>query len=155
MVTEIKNQRHWISEFYQDLQTLVDTAFPKTCPKCGKVYPDSHAFLTETTPVKDLTLQDRSGLFSLDGVGSVAAIGVFRNCTCGTTMLADFHDRRDLSAKGNQRRARFDQLLQTLCEHGVDASEGREELRRVLRGQQSLKLQQWLQEEDLSVKSLL
>jgi len=136
--------KSWIEEFYRDLNTLADTAFPKTCPKCGKVYQNSHAFLTQTTPVKDIKLQDHSGLFSLEGACNVAAIGVFRNCICGTTMMADFHDRRDVSQKGHERRQRFSDLVQTLCDHGIDENQARTELRKVLRGQQSTKLNDWL-----------
>lgn len=142
--------RVWTEEFYQNLTTLVDSAFPKTCPKCGIIYQDSHAFLTETSPVKDITLQDRSGLFSLEGASSIAAIGVFRNCICGTTIMADFHDRRDLSSKGNERRAHFETLLKTLCDHGIDETEARTELRKVLRGEDSPKLQAWLRDDMIS-----
>ena len=151
MIADVNTTNIWITEFYQNLKTLVDTAFPKKCSKCGKIYPDSHAFLTETTPVKDHNLSDNSGLFSLDGVGNVAAIGVFRNCICGTTLLVDFHDRRDLTDQGNERRTRFDQLLQSLCEHGVEEEEGRAELRKVLRGQESPKMQQWLKEAPVEI----
>jgi len=122
---------------YQDLKEMVPTAFPKKCPKCGRVYPDRQAFLTETIPVKDVASQEKSGLFSMDGIGSVAAVGVFRNCACKTTLLADFHDRRDTSEEGNQLRARFNSLLQQLCEQGIDKNEARRELRNALRGYNS------------------
>ncbi|MFU8779660.1 MAG: oxidoreductase [Kiritimatiellia bacterium] len=111
---------------------------------CGKVYKDSDTFLKETTPVKDITLQEQSGLFTMEGLRDTASIGVFRNCICGSTLLADFHDRRDSSQSGNKRRDRFDMLLNTLCEQGIDTDEARMELRRVLRGENSDKLRAWL-----------
>ncbi len=147
MKSQANKGESWTQEFYRNLTTLVDADFPKTCPNCGKVYPDSHAFLTETTPVKDASFHDRSGLFSLAGMRPVAAISVFRNCVCDSTMMADFHDRRDLSEKGAQRRAHFDAVIQTLLDHGIDEKEARTELRNVLRGEDSAKLIQWLRED--------
>jgi hypothetical protein len=146
MDTNTNQSDAWIQEFYQDLQTLVNSAFPKTCANCGKVYKDSHTFLTETTPVKDVDLQERSGLFSMDFDKSNAAVGVFRNCICGSTLLANFQDRRDLSARGNERRKQFDKLLRALKDHGVSEKEGRAELRALLRGKECPKLQEWLGE---------
>ncbi len=137
MESQLEKNAAWLETFYGNLQSLVDTAFPKTCPKCGKVFKDSHAFLMETIPVKDLTLSDRSGLFPLDGMGTAAAVGVFRNCTCGTTIMANFHDRRDLTEAGNERRARFDALVNMLCERGLNADTARDELRGLLRGEES------------------
>ncbi len=147
MDNQANMESSWAQEFYRNLTTLVDADFPKRCPNCGKFYADSHAFLTETTPVKDMSFHDRSGLFSLAGMRPVAAISVFRNCICGSTMMADFHDRRDLSEKGMQRRAHFDAVIQTLCNHGIQDEEARTELRKVLRGEDSTKLVQWLRED--------
>lgn len=136
-MTKDNSPDNWLSTFYQNLQSLVETAFPKTCTKCGKVYPDSKSFLLETAPVRDLTLQDRSGLFSLEGTTEQAAVGVFRNCACGTTLMADFHDRRDLSDKGAERRQKFDELMAMLQEKGLEAENARQELRQLLQGKPS------------------
>ena len=149
MESQTKINATWLETFYGNLQCLVDTAFPKTCPKCGKVFEDSHSFLMETIPVKDLTLTDRSGLFPLDGMGPVAAVGVFRNCTCGTTIMANFHDRRDLTDKGNERRSRFDALVGMLCERGLSAETARNELRSLLRGEESPSVQKLIGEVSL------
>jgi hypothetical protein len=145
MEEQKQNLDSWVQVFYRDLQTFVDTAFPKTCSKCGKVYQDSHAFLTETTPVKDARLEDRSGLFVMEGLRDVASIGVFRNCACGSTLLADYHDRRDASEKGNERRQSFDRLLKDLCEQGIAEEDARSELRKLLRGEKSQKIETWIQ----------
>ncbi len=150
MNTNDPSKKSWIEEFYRDLNTLVDTAFPKTCPMCRKVYQNSYDFLTQTTPVKDAKLQDHSGLFSLEGAYNVAAIGVFRNCACGTTLMADFHDRRDGSQKGHERRERFSAMVQTLSGHGMNENQAKKELRHALRGQQSTKMNDWLQKDIIS-----
>ncbi len=142
-------QNAWLESFYANLKTLVDSAFPKTCPKCGKVYKDSQAFLTETIPVRDVSLSERSGLFTMAGASSVAAIGVFRNCICGTTMMADFQDRRDLSSKGNERRAQFEKVVDLLCERGLAPDEARLALRKLMRGEESPKVEELLGKIDL------
>lgn len=137
MRDDIKTTHEWVRTFYHDLQELVDTTFPKTCTKCGKVYPSKEAFLTETIPVKDITLADRSGLFSLEGGPIETAVGLFRNCTCGTTLMADFRDRRDNSDNGQVRRLRFAALMDKLSEQGVAHGDARLELLKVLHGESS------------------
>lgn len=133
-----RNEQHsWLETFYKELQTLVDTSFPKKCTKCGHVFETQEAFLEETIPVKDLTFEDKSGLFALEGVGEATTIGVFRNCTCGTTLMADFHDRRDNSEAGQKRRNQFNSLLKTLMAHGMERLAARDELLHVLRGEHS------------------
>ncbi len=137
MSDHIKKTHEWVRTFYHDLQELVDTTFPKTCTKCGKVYETKAAFLTETIPVKDITLEDRSGLFSLEGGPIETAVGLFRNCTCGTTLMADFRDRRDNSDNGQVRRLRFATLIDKLSEHGIARGDARLELLKVLHGETS------------------
>ncbi len=141
-----KTNRAWIEIFYRDLQELVDTTFPKICPMCGKVYADKRSFLTETIPVRDRTLEDHSGLFSLEGVREQAAIGLFRNCTCGTTIMADFRDRRDYSHAGQARRERFAALMVMLVEKGMPPTDARLELLKVLRGEASARIDELLGE---------
>jgi hypothetical protein len=138
------DQHAWLETFYKDLQTLVDTTFPKRCSKCGKTYGTKQEFLRETIPVKDLSLEDKSGLFALEGGDAETTIGVFRNCECGTTLMADFQDRRDNSEAGQQRRDQFAKLLSTLVEHGLERATAREELLNVLRGDPSDMIEQLL-----------
>ncbi len=116
---------------------LVDTSFPKKCTKCGLIFESQEEFLKETIPVKDLTFEDKSGLFALEGGGETTTIGVFRNCTCGTTLMADFHDRRDNSEANQKRRDQFDILLKALMDHGVEHLAARNELLHILRGEHS------------------
>jgi ribosomal protein S27AE len=127
----------WVDTFYSDLQQLVDSTFPKTCSKCGKVYLNQREFLTETIPVKDINLTDRSGLFSIDEDLGEATVGLFRNCTCGSTLMADFKDRRDHSKQGQERRNRFADLLNRLTEKGMSPADARHELLAVLNGSKS------------------
>jgi hypothetical protein len=130
-------QQTWLETFYKDLQTLVDTTFPKKCTKCGMMFNSQEEFLRNTIPVRDLTFEDKSGLFSLEGGGVETTIGVFRNCTCGTTLMADFQDRRDGSDVGQDRRDQFSKVLEELVEHGEDALAARDELLKILRGERS------------------
>ncbi|MBT3193616.1 MAG: oxidoreductase [Verrucomicrobia bacterium] len=130
-------QHSWLETFYKDLQTLVDTTFPKKCTKCGLTFASQEDFLKNTIPVRDLQLEDKSGLFALEGGDEETTVGVFRNCKCGTTLMADFQNRRDITEVGLRRRKQFSDLLQMLTEHGVDAQAGRSELLRILRGERS------------------
>jgi len=132
-----EKQGTWLETFYNGLKTLVDTTFPKICTKCGRTYASQEAFLKETMPVRDLTFEDKSGLFALEGGAADTTIGVFRNCVCGTTLMADFQDRRNASDVGQQRREQFDKLLAMLTEHGLHPKDARDELLSVLRGQHS------------------
>jgi hypothetical protein len=93
--------------------------------------------LRETIPVRDITLTDNSGLFALEGGDAPTTVGVFRNCECGTTLMADFMDRRDNSDKGQGRRDQFDNLHAMLTDHGVAPIDARNELLSVLHGQRS------------------
>ena len=132
-------QRTWLETFYKGLQTLVDSTFPKTCPKCSRTYTSKEEFLRETVPVKDISLEDKSGLFALEAFTAEdsTTIGVFRNCECGTTLMADFQDRRDNSEAGQQRREQFDKLMKMLTEHGMERGLARHELLEVLHGKHS------------------
>ncbi len=132
-----KEQHSWLETFYKGLQTLVDSTFPKTCPKCSRVYTSKEEFLRETIPVKDISLEDKSGLFALDGGDVETTIGVFRSCECGTTLMADFQDRRDNSEAGQKRREQFERLMVMLTEHGMEHDVARHELLQILHGERS------------------
>lgn len=132
-----REKRKWLKLFYNGLQNLVDSTFPKKCNNCGKIYKTKRNFLAETIPVKDITFEDKSGLFELEGGDLATAIGVFRNCKCGTTLMAGFQDRRDGSSVGGNRRDEFKKLLDLLVEHGIKHNIARSELLEVLRGHPS------------------
>jgi hypothetical protein len=119
--------------FFAGLRELAESAFPKRCPSCGRVYETAAAFIAETRPVQ----ADRSGLKeSVDDEGA-PLVELYRNCVCGSTLMDYFSDRRDLSAAGLARRRKFDALLEYLVEQGLERETARGELLKVLRGEKS------------------
>lgn len=118
-------------ELFASLHTLAASTFPKRCGNCGRVYASADEFVAATQPVR----ADHTGLKqSLDDQGQ-PIVELFRNCPCGSTLLENFSNRRDLSAAGIKRRARFDELLSKLKAAGVDADTAHAELLKMMRGQ--------------------
>ncbi len=111
------------NSLYQGLRAIWDTEFPKTCPKCGRVYGSFEEYLVDTLP-----LDHSSGLMGYSIHEPQEQVGLFRNCACGTTIMAFCHDRRDVSAAGHKRRELFGQLMQRLVHHGASAQEARRRL---------------------------
>lgn len=121
-------------ELFASLHALAASTFPKHCRNCGRVYASTDEFFAATQPVR----ADHTGLKqSLDDAGQ-PIVELFRNCACGSTLLESFRNRRDLSAAGIKRRARFDELLDKLKAAGVDADTARAELLKMMRGQAHL-----------------
>jgi hypothetical protein len=111
------------SSLYQGLKAIWDTEFPKTCPKCGRVYGSFEEYLMDTQ-----ALPNSSGLMGYDIGDPGQQVGLFRNCACGTTVMAFCHDRRDLSETGNKRRQLFGELMNRLVDTGDSAMEARQKL---------------------------
>lgn len=116
------------SSLYQGLKAIWDTEFPKTCPKCGRVYGSFEEYLVDT-----MALPSGSGLMGYDIGDPGQQVGLFRNCACGTTIMAFCHDRRDLSENGNRRRELFGDLMNRLVDTGISALEARKKLLVALR----------------------
>jgi hypothetical protein len=116
------------SSLYQGLKAIWDTEFPKTCPKCGRVYGSFEEYLMDTQG-----LPHSSGLMGYDIGDPGQQVGLFRNCGCGTTIMAFCHDRRDLSENGNKRRQLFGELMNRLVDTGISALEARQRLLKALR----------------------
>lgn len=115
------------------LRALAESSFPKRCGNCGKLYRDVADYVLQTAGIQ----ADKSGFKqSYDDDGN-PIIELFRNCTCGSTLMDFFNDRRDLSAAGARRRQRFEELLQHLLGRGLERSVARTELLKVARGQPS------------------
>ena len=114
---------------YAGLQALAESAFPKRCNTCGRVYPDAASFVAQTQMVPSGT-----GLKASQDDGGLPIVELFRNCVCGSTLLDVFGDRRDLSPEGQARRARFGEMLDYLETQGFRRNEARLELLNVLRG---------------------
>lgn len=120
-------------ELFRGLKALAESSFPKKCANCGRVFETAEQFLSET--------QDMGGAHTglkeaMDDDGS-RIVEVFRNCSCGSTLLDFFGDRRDLSDTGVQRRKKFEELLRFLVSNGLDPTLARAELIKVLRGEKS------------------
>lgn len=113
---------------YRGLKAIWDTEFPKTCPKCGRVYQNFEEYIIDTD-----ALPESSGLMGYNIGAQGQQVGLFRNCACGTTVLAFCHDRRDLSEAGHRRRRLFGELLEKLVEAGLTAQTARSRLLTALR----------------------
>ena len=118
-------------ELFANLQALVAENFPKRCRACGLEFLDATEFRSATKKVRD----DHTGLKqSIDDDGT-PIVELFRNCTCGSTLLETFNNRRDVTDAGARRRALFDGSLKKLDAAGVPKSVARTELLKMVRGQ--------------------
>ncbi len=118
--------------FFEGLQALAASAFPKHCTYCGRVFATAAEFIQQTDSVR----KDSSGLKQSFDDDSVAIVEAYRNCLCGSTLMDFFSDRRDISEAGSRRRELFDKLLPHLEEKGMPKAEARSHLLRLLRGRQ-------------------
>jgi len=112
------------------LRALAESSFPKRCGNCGKVYDNVADYVTQTASIA----VERSGLKQSHDDDGQTIVELFRNCTCGSTLMDFFSDRRDLSSAGEQRRRRFDEVIQHLTGRGLDRAVARSELLKVARG---------------------
>jgi hypothetical protein len=123
---------------YNGLKAVSDHSFPKRCAHCGRRYESAEEFIRATQAVRD----GGSGLKSTRDESDQLRVELFRNCTCGSTLMDRFDDRRDLSQPGLRRRHIFGQLLQMLINKGMATELARAELLKVLRGEPSAALVQ-------------
>ncbi|MDY6825236.1 MAG: oxidoreductase [Thermodesulfobacteriota bacterium] len=122
----------FIDNLYANLKALSKSAFPKHCNNCGQVFETEADFIQKTT-----FIQDHSGLKACVDENEQPMVELFRNCTCGSTLLDFFNDRRDLSEKGVKRREVFEKLLVMLEKKGAPRTKAREEILKFMRGQNS------------------
>ncbi len=120
-------------ELFDGLNALAESAFPKSCACCGRTYNTAEEFLNETEKIPTATSSMKS---ALEEDGSTI-VEVFRNCPCGSTLMDEFNDRRDMSEKGNHRRQHFNKMMDYLEQKGVSKEISRGELLKVLRGEKS------------------
>ena len=114
---------------YAGLDAIWNTEFPKTCPRCGRVYASIQEYFDHTAPPVDST-----GLMGLDSEEvPQPKVGLYRNCNCGSTLMAFCRDRRDLTESGARRRELFEQLLGQLMEAGIPREHARNQLLRALK----------------------
>ena len=83
--------------------TALQYKFPKKCQCCGRVYETAEEFLSQT---RALTSGKSSLKESFDD-DDQAIVAVFRNCVCGSTLMDEFHSRRDQSPEGLRRREEY------------------------------------------------
>ncbi len=117
---------------YQGLQALSNLSFPKKCSTCGKRYETVEAFISQTE-----ALRHSSGLKEDIDDDEQIIVELFRNCLCGSTLMDEFSNRRDLSKAGIARRKKFQQLIERLSAEGYSVQTAREELLKIMRGQES------------------
>jgi hypothetical protein len=121
------------TELFANLSELARDTFPKRCNNCGKTYETVDDFVRSSQNIHP----HRSGLKQgYDDDGGVI-IELFRNCSCGSTLMDFFHSRRDASLAGVKRRNDFDKLVRQLVETGIEVAHARAEILKWLRGQDS------------------
>ncbi len=118
-------------DLFAGLRQLADSAFPKRCAHCGRVYHDSEEFLAATQPVRP----DCSGLKQSRDDDGQMIVDLFRNCVCGSTLLESFRNRRNLSKDGIMHRMLFQEMVGKMEVMGYPAEAARGELLKFMRGQ--------------------
>lgn len=111
------------NSLFDDLVVLEQNSFPKKCETCGKVYESIDDFTDQTEHING-----RSGLKSSEGDEGETILELFRNCSCGSTLLDFFADRRDMSDRGEHRRTSFNTVLTHLVDSGLERELARKEL---------------------------
>lgn len=119
-----------LSEVFDGLQALSDSAFPKQCASCGKQYAGLEQLVAETRP------QQGSGLKE-SYVDLSATVEIECQCSCGAVLTETLNDRRSYDGVGSQRRGLFDRLLSLLTEGGMPVKMAKTELLKVMKGQPS------------------
>lgn len=115
------------SELLRGLRELSSSAFPKRCTNCGKVYPTAQDFISETQ-----NMHGHSGLKASLDDNDDTIVDLFRNCSCGSTLMDSFQDRRQ--TQNVQRREVFERLLEVLGAEGLDRPLARQLLLDSLQG---------------------
>jgi hypothetical protein len=113
---------------YKGLRALSELSFPKLCANCGKRYETVDEFVFQTEAVRK-----SSGLKEEEEDGQIF-VELFRNCICGSTLMDEFNNRRDLSSAGIGRREKFGEILERLTGSGIAYETARNELLKVMRG---------------------
>lgn len=96
--------------------------FPKSCPSCGRVYSDFDDYFRRTKPPGDRPTPAAS-----DKEGQ-RDIKFFRVCPCGSPLLVDAANRRDVTDSGVGRRELFGELRDRLVASGMEKEEARTKL---------------------------
>lgn len=119
-------------DIYAGLQALAETTFPKRCRTCGREYASLQAFIAQTEVIRPR----QSGLKESEDDDGRPIVELFRNCVCGSTLMENLNNRRDLSEAGLQRRRRFDDMLVRLMMNGHEHDVAHAALMAYLQGDQ-------------------
>lgn len=133
------DRKSGVLELYKGLKALGKGVFPKKCASCGAIYADMDEFLNKTSLVFD-----KSGLAETPAEDFSPAVGLYRNCACGSTLFLVCGNRRDLSEAGLKKRATFQQMMDALVELGLQPETARRELLNVVRSGRSEALDAFL-----------
>lgn len=139
-----------IESLYAGLQSVIESSFPRSCPCCGKEFATVREFLKETRAI-----QKSTGLMATEEEDGMVIIELYRNCSCGSTLMEEFCDRRDDSTAGVDKRKQFDQLIKLLLEKGIEENLAKTELRKIFHGGTSQLIFRLLKPHIATIKSEL
>ena len=125
----MQNSESRMNELFDGLKLLADSAFPKQCPGCSKVYAGLEQLLQETQPVDSPT--------GLKQPSDVALVALIRRCGCGAVIEEFCDDRRSQDALSIKRRELFERLLGLLLDSGMPETTAKQELLKVMKGENS------------------
>jgi transcriptional accessory protein Tex/SPT6 len=129
----LKKDKDFSRTLFEGLNLLAQSAFPKKCKTCGRLFETAEQFLEETEDIRESVTGLKQ---SRDDEGAII-VEAFRNCPCGSTLMDFFNDRRDQSRAGDARRKKFNDLLEFLLENDLEREMARNELLKVMRGEKS------------------
>jgi hypothetical protein len=92
---------------FAKLTEIDQCTFPKKCNNCGLEYQTSDDYLHSTKSPRS----GSTGLKQGHNDDGSYKIELFRNCACGSTLMAEFQCRRDKSASGLRQRGYFSEVL--------------------------------------------
>lgn len=118
-----------LTEVFEGLQALSNTAFPKQCSNCSKEYLNLAQLIADTEPQQGSGLKQSGSL--------QPQVELERLCQCGHLLSETVNDRRSGDAIGNQRRMLFERLMRLLTEGGMPEKMAKKELLKVMKGQPS------------------
>lgn len=117
-----------LDSLFEGLNALSASSFPKKCANCGAIYRNVEEYASATDSV-----HGQSGLKASEDDDGQPILELFRNCSCGSTLLDFFKDRRGTA----EQRLLFDTLLEQVCHEGFDRNFARKELIKIKKGKAS------------------
>ncbi|SDM19100.1 hypothetical protein SAMN05660860_02050 [Geoalkalibacter ferrihydriticus] len=125
-------------EILKSLKALHAETFPKICGNCGAVFQSTEDYVRKTRRLFG------GGRLKPLADNDLSFVQLYRNCRCGSTLVAHYWDRRDDSEPGRRRREKFQRVLDQLVARGWDRNIARDEVRNFLLGEKSSLLEIFL-----------